>query len=283
VSRIISGKIRLNIQPVDLPTLVRNAVETLAPAAEAKQLRMQMRIDPNAAPISGDSDRLQQIVWNLVSNAVKFTPQGGTVEVSVEGGDEQIEVVVRDTGIGIKADLLPHIFERFRQGDSASTRQFGGLGLGLAIVRHLVELHGGVVEAESDGEGFGATFRVRLPRLVLHATPPANERRVRTRDPLTPAASPGRLADVHVLALDDDPDVVVADVRLPDIDGFELVRRLRDTQDPVVRDTPAIALTAYARAADRVKALESGFSMHLAKPADPAELVAAIAAVARRR
>jgi CheY-like chemotaxis protein/two-component sensor histidine kinase len=318
VSRIVSGKIRLNVQPVDVPTLVQHAVDTLTPAAQAKQIRVQTKIDPDAAPISGDSDRLQQIVWNLVSNAVKFTPHGGSVDVSVEGGDEHVEIVVRDTGIGIKPELLPHIFERFRQGDSASTRQFGGLGLGLAIVQHLVELHGGSVDAESDGEGLGATFRVRLPRLVVHATLPVTERRVRPRDVLTPAASPGRLADVHVLALDNNPDalaliqevlelagarvttsesgataielakivrpdVVVADVGLPDINGFDLVRRMRETRDPLVRDTPAIALTAFARATDRVRALESGFSMHLAKPADPAELVAAIAAVARRR
>jgi PAS domain S-box-containing protein len=318
VSRIISGKVRLNIQPVDLPTLVRNAVETLAPAAEAKQLQIATDIDANAAPISGDADRLQQVVWNLVSNAVKFTSRGGHIDVSVSRSDAQIDIVVRDTGIGIKPELLPHIFERFRQGDSGSTRQFGGLGLGLAIVRHLVELHGGTVEASSDGEGRGATFRVRLPRLLTHYAPAVTERRSRTRDVAAVGAPAGRLADVHVLAVDDNvdalaliqeilelagarvttsdsgasaielanvirPDVLVADVGLPDVSGFELVRRLRQSADVTVRATPAIALTAYARAVDRVTALESGFSMHLSKPADPAELVAAIAAVARKR
>ncbi len=317
VSRIISGKVRLNIRPVDLPTVVKNAVESLGPAADAKQLTVTTTIDPEAAPISGDPDRLQQIVWNLVSNAVKFTPSGGSVSIHLTRSESQVEIVVTDTGIGIKPELLPHIFERFRQGDSATTRQFGGLGLGLAIVRHLVELHGGTIDAQSAGDRAGTTFTVRLPRLVIAPTPPISERRARGRDVAT-VSQPGRLSDVHVLAVDDEPDalvllvemlqmagakvtttdsgaaaidlarvmkpdVIVADVGLPDVDGFEIVRRLRASEDPDVRDMPAIALTAYARAADRVKALESGFSMHLAKPADPAELVAAIAAVARKR
>ena len=317
VSRIVSGKVRLNIQSVDLPTVVRNAVETLVPAADAKQIRLQTIIDPRAAPISGDPDRLQQIVWNLVSNAVKFTPKGGRIQVRLERVNSQVEIVVSDTGVGIKPEFLPHIFERFRQADSRITRQFGGLGLGLAIVRHLVELHGGTIDVASGGERQGATFRVRLPLMIVHPELVVEERR-RGRVPdrmLAPAH--GKLEGVHVLAIDDDsdalslireilelagarvttidaglpamelipaarPDVLLVDVGLPDIDGFEVIRRIRGLPDALVRSTPAIALTAYARAEDRVKALESGFEMHLAKPADPAELVVAVAATAKR-
>jgi len=319
VSRIISGKVRLTIQPVDLPAIVQTALETLMPAADAKRIEVRTAIDPHAGLISGDPDRLPQIVWNLVSNAVKFTPPGGRIEIRVERVDGAIDLIVSDTGVGIKPEFLPHMFERFRQGEGAATRRFGGLGLGLAIVRHLVELHGGTVEATSAGEGAGATFRVRLPLLAAQPSAAVAERRSRAHDDV--GASPpaaGRLAHMHVLAVDDDPDalalireilefagarvtalessqaalallpgiqpdVLVADVGLKDIDGFELLRRVRELPEERVRHVPAIALTAYARSTDRVRALESGFSMHVAKPADPAELVAAIIAVARQR
>ncbi len=315
VSRIISGKMRLSIQPVDLPTAVQSAVESVAPAAAAKQVRVQTSIDPNAGPISGDPDRLQQIVWNLVSNAVKFTPKGGRIQVRVERVASQVDIVVSDTGIGIKPEFLPHLFERFRQADSTTTRHFGGLGLGLAIVRHLVELHGGTVEAISDGEGKGATFRVRLPLMIVHAQPAVEERRKMTRPRAASGpATAGKLVGVHVLAVDDDPDalsllteilelagarvttidsaiqaleqlgmlrpdILLADIGLPVLDGFEMIRKLREAPDAKIRNIPAIALTAYARSQDRVRALESGFQTHLAKPADPAELVAAIGAL----
>jgi len=319
VSRIISGKMRLSIQAVDLPTVVQSAVESITPAAEAKQLRLQTSIDPNAGPISGDPDRLQQIVWNLVSNAVKFTPRGGRIQVRVERVESQVAIVVSDTGIGIKPEFLSHLFERFRQADSTTTRHFGGLGLGLAIVRHLVELHGGSVDAISDGEGKGATFRVRLPLMIVHALPALEERRktTRARAQAEPAWVP-KLVGIHVMAVDDGPDalsllteilelagarvttgdsavrvleqlatlrpdVLVADIGLPLLDGFELIRRLRESPDARTRNTPAIALTAYARSQDRVRALESGFQSHIAKPADPAELVAAIAALVKHR
>jgi CheY-like chemotaxis protein/anti-sigma regulatory factor (Ser/Thr protein kinase) len=317
VSRIISGKARLNVQPVDLPKVVRDTVDTVLPAAEAKQLRVQVTADPDASPISGDPDRLQQIVSNLMSNAVKFTPKGGRIQVRLTRTNSHVDITVSDTGIGIKPELLPHIFERFRQADSALTRQFGGLGLGLAIVRHLVELHGGTVHAASDGEGHGSTFCVQLPVMIVHQDSVIEERRRRQGSSRVHPPTPGRLIGVHVLAVDDDgdalslmrevlemagarvttidrgvhaldllqatkPTVLVADIGLPDIDGYELIRRIRQLDDAHVRGTPAIALTAYARAEDRVKALESGFEMHLGKPADPAELVAAVTAAVRR-
>ena len=319
VSRIISGKMRLTIQPVDLPTVVHNAVESSAPAAEVKQLRVQTSIDPNAGPVSGDPDRLQQVVWNLISNAVKFTPKGGRVQVRVERVGSHVDIVVSDTGIGIKPEFLPHLFERFRQADSAITRQFGGLGLGLAIVRHLVELHGGTVDASSSGESKGSTFRIRLPLMIVHPRPALDERRRHARDraPSPVATGVPKLEGIHVLAVDDDhdalsllteilelagarvttmdstvraldqlpvlrPDVLIADIGLPDLDGFEMIRRIRSHPQSVFRGTPAIALTAYARSQDRVRALESGFQMHIGKPADPAELVAAIFALAKR-
>ena len=195
VSRIISGKIRLNVQPVDLPRVVSDAVETVLPAADAKLIRVQTILDPRAAPISGDPDRLQQIVWNLVSNAVKFTPKEGVVQVRLERVNSHVEIVVSDNGIGIAPDFLPHIFERFRQGDSGTTREHGGIGLGLAIVRHLVELHGGTIQAASGGRDTGSTFRVRLPLMIVHQEEPV-ERRVH---PTTEA--------------------VAMDRELPDLDG----------------------------------------------------------------
>jgi signal transduction histidine kinase/DNA-binding response OmpR family regulator len=315
VSRIVSGKMRLSIQAVDLPTVVQSAIESVSPAADAKELRVQTTIDPDAGPISGDPDRLQQIVWNLVSNAVKFTPKGGRIQVRVERVNSQVDIVVSDTGVGIKPEFLPHLFERFRQADSTTTRHFGGLGLGLAIVRHLVELHGGSVEAISEGEGKGATFRLRLPLMIVHAKPAVEERRKPTR---APSSSPTvtKLVGIHVLVLDDDPDalsllteilelagarvttldsaaqvldqigtlrpdVLISDIGIPDMDGFALIRRIRESPNPNVRNTPAIALTAYARSQDRVKALDAGFQTHIAKPADPAELVAAIGALVK--
>jgi PAS domain S-box-containing protein len=316
VSRIISGKIRLNIQPVDLADVIKNAVETVTPAADAKQIRIQMLVDPHAGPISGDPDRLQQVVWNLVSNAVKFTPKNGIVQVRLERINSHVEIVVSDTGIGIAPDFLPHMFERFRQADSGTTRAHGGIGLGLAIVRHLVELHGGTITASSGGKDTGATFRVRLPLMIVHAEP-APERRGH-REAAVPHGELPRLDGIRVFAVDDDvdarslitealepagatvttadsvaqalellpaarPHVLLADIGMSDSDGFELIRRLRHSDHAHLRDLPAAALTAYARAEDRVKALQAGFQMHLAKPVDPAELIVAVAALAKQR
>jgi len=317
VSRIVSGKIRLEIQPVDVAQVIRNAVETVMPAADGKQIRIQTILDSRAGPISGDPDRLQQVVWNLVANAVKFTPKHGIVQVRLERINSHVEIVVSDSGAGIAPDFLPYIFEPFRQGDSSTTRAHGGIGLGLAIVRHIVELHGGTVHAASGGKDQGTTFRVRLPVMIVHAEAPP-ERRARAAEaaPSVIAALP-RLDGVRILAVDDDadarslaaetlesagasvttadsvehavealaarPDVLLADIGMAGSDGFELIRRVRESGDPRVKGIPAAALTAYARAEDRMKALQAGFQMHLAKPVDPAELIVAVAALARQR
>ncbi|HEX6463438.1 MAG TPA: ATP-binding protein, partial [Vicinamibacterales bacterium] len=317
VSRIVSGKIRLDVQRVELPLIVDNAVATIQPAAAAKGVRIQSIIDPRVGPVSGDPDRLQQVVWNLVSNAVKFTPPGGRIQVHLEAIDTHVEISVSDTGVGIPADFLPHVFERFRQAEGGTKRKTGGLGLGLAIVRHIAEMHGGTVHAWSAGDGQGATFRVRLPLMIVPPEPPSAPRvRPRTEqlEPLTELAD---LAGIRVVAIDDDPDaltllrvvleaagaqvtsvsspydavaqienvkphVVVLDIGMPGMDGFEVISRIRQSADAAVRDVPAAALTAFARSEDRTKALRSGFEMHLAKPVDPSELVASVATLARR-
>jgi len=296
---------------------VDNAIATMQPAADAKSVRLQVLIDPRVGPVAGDPERLQQVVGNLLSNAVKFTPRSGRVQVRVERVNSHVEVVVSDSGIGIPADFLPYVFDRFRQADSATTRASGGLGLGLAIVRHIVELHGGVVEAASGGAGQGSTFRVRLPLMIVHPerTPAPREHPRTTRvDALTELAD---LCGIRVLAVDDEadalsllrvaleaagagvittssptdtialierhaPDVVVIDIGMPGMDGFEVIRRIRQSSSEAVRRVPAAALTAFARSEDRTRALRSGFEMHLAKPIDPGELVASVLTLVRR-
>jgi PAS domain S-box-containing protein len=320
VARIVAGKIRLNVQPVDLPAVIRAAVESMVPAADAKGIRVAVIMDPRAAPISGDPERLQQVVWNLMSNAVKFTPHEGRVEVRLERVNSHVEIVVSDTGRGVRPDFLPHIFERFRQADAGVNREIGGLGLGLSIARQLIELHGGTIVAASPGEGQGTTFLIKLPLRISHPIATAGER----IHPLTPlaeqsdmAAAKTSLRGVRVLAVDDDrdalalvreileaagayvaiadagtaalealdivkPDVLVLDLGMPGMDGFELIARIRSHADPVLRETPAAALTAFARSEDRVRSLQRGFQLHLSKPIEPAELVAATAALAKR-
>ncbi|HVD90698.1 MAG TPA: ATP-binding protein [Vicinamibacterales bacterium] len=317
VSSIIVGKIRLNVGMVDLPAVVEEAVATVRTAADAKGVRLQVTADPAAGPISGDPDRLQQIVWNLLSNAVRFTPKGGRVQVGVERVNSHVEIVVSDTGVGIHADFLPHVFERFRQADGRFSREYGGLGLGLAIARDLVELHGGTIHAFSDGEGRGATFRVELPRMIVDRGTIA---RVPPLPPLATDARQARAADLlglRILSVDDDldalklmrdvlegagatvavahggkealdalslavPDVMITDLGMPQMDGFELLAAVRRSPDAAVQAMPVAALTAYARSDDGTRALRAGFQMHLAKPIDPAELVAAVASLARR-
>jgi PAS domain S-box-containing protein len=317
VSRIVSGKIRLDVQPVELPVIVDNAVATSQPAADAKGVRLQTMVDPRVGPVSGDPGRLQQVVWNLVSNAVKFTPRNGRVQVRLERVNSHVEIVVSDTGIGIQPDFLPYVFERFRQADTGPTRKSGGLGLGLAIVRHIIEMHGGTVDASSAGEGQGATFRVRLPLMIMHPAALETRRehpRTERREALTGL---GDLEGIRVLAIDDEedaltllrvvletagaqvttlsspitaleciaevkPHVLVVDLGMPEMDGFELITRIRKSTNEAIRNLPAAALTAFARSEDRTKALRSGFEMHLAKPVDPAELVASVATLAKR-
>jgi len=317
VSRIVAGKIRLDVQTVHLPLVIHNAVATVQPAADAKGVRLQAIIDPGIGPVSGDPDRLQQVVWNLVANAVKFTGRGGRVQIRLERVDSNVEVVVSDTGEGIAPSFLPYVFERFRQADAGITRKAGGLGLGLAIVRHIVEMHGGRVEAASEGEGQGATFRVRLPLMIVHAGA-ARARRQHPRAAGTDALTElGNLAGLRIAAIDDEedaltllrvvletagatvatfssplaalagltaerPDALIVDIGMPDMDGYSFIARLRASPDETIRDLPAAALTAFARSEDRIKALRSGFQMHLAKPVDPGELVASVATLVRR-
>jgi signal transduction histidine kinase/CheY-like chemotaxis protein len=318
VSRIISGRTRLNVQRVEVAAVVNEAIETVRPTTEAKGVRLLTVVEPRHPIVSGDPDRLQQVVWNLLSNAVKFTPSGGWVHVWLERTNSQVEIVVRDTGRGISPDFLPHVFERFRQADGRVSREYNGLGLGLAISRHLVELHGGTIHAASDGEGKGATFRVRLPMTNVQTAPEGEPTRGHPRPERGGSdTARARLDGIHVLAVDDEEDsltllreiletagaqvttvassqevldavekiapaVIIADIGLPRMDGFELLRRIRQWPERSIREMPAAALTAYARSEDRQRALSSGFQMHLAKPIDPEELVAAVVLLARR-
>ena len=317
ISRIISGKIRLNVQPVDFPQIVQSAVDAVTPAADAKGVRLEVVLDPQASPVSGDPERLQQILWNLLSNAVKFTGRGGRVQARLARVNSHVEVAVADTGVGIEQKFLPHVFERFRQADASITREHGGLGLGLSIARQLAEMHGGTIEAASGGRGQGATFTLKVPLMIVQ---PAHEEAARVHPRAagaTRAIPVGDLQDVHVLAVDDDadaltlvaevleaagarvstsataegaldiletelPQVLVADLGMPRVDGFQLIERIRGHRNPLVRQVPAAALTAYARSDDRVKALRAGFNIHMAKPIDPAELITSVAALARR-
>ncbi|MCA1816835.1 MAG: PAS domain S-box protein [Acidobacteria bacterium] len=324
VSRIIRGKLRLNVRPVELAPVIESAVDSVRPAAEAKGVRLQVVLDPRTGPVSGDPDRLQQIVWNLLSNAIKFTPRGGRAQVLLSRANSHVEIVVSDTGQGIAPEFLPYVFDRFRQADPTTTRVHGGLGLGLAIVRHLVELHGGTVKAESEGAARGATFRITLP--LLAALPSQIEPAAETaRDAPAPEEA-GRLAGLdcqpeieglRVLVVEDDadsrellvavleqcgadvvavasapeamrsladwrPDVLVSDIEMPGEDGYSLIRRLRALPAERGGDTPAAALTAYARAEDRMRALLAGFQIHVPKPVEPAELVTVVASLAGR-
>ncbi len=317
VSRIAAGKIRLHIQAVNLADVIRDALATVTPAADAKGVRLESILDQQIGPVSGDPDRLQQVIWNLLSNAVKFTARGGRVQTRLQRVNSHIEITISDTGIGIREDFLPHLFERFRQGDSTTTRAHGGLGLGLAIAQRIVELHGGRIQAFSPGEGKGSTFRVELPEMIVHADLDG-ERRVHPRAHVSrQQATFPTLPDICVLAVDDDadalgllreilesagarvrtatsavaalasiedeaPDALISDLGMPGMDGYELIRRVRE-MDGRARYIPAAALTAYARSEDRAKALHLGFEMHLSKPIDPSELIAAVASLARRR
>jgi PAS domain S-box-containing protein len=304
VSRIITGAMRLEMRPVDLRTVVDAALETVRPTAGAKDLDVEAVLDPDAVTVMGAPDRLQQVVWNLLVNAVKFTPKGGRIHVRLRRAGSHVELAVSDTGEGITSDVLPHVFERFRQGDSSTTRAHGGLGIGLALVRHLVDLHGGTVRAESPGPGQGATFTVRLPLALrsVEATAASDVRvatsldglRVLIADDDVDGLEFARLvveragaevraclaaSEVRRTLADWPADVLVLDIEMPDEDGLALVRALRDAGTR----TPAIALTGHGAGEDRKRALASGFDLHLSKPVDPGELATAIATLAGRR
>jgi CheY-like chemotaxis protein len=309
VSRIISGKLQLKTRRVGLAPIVKAALDSVRQAADAKDIRLGAEYDGETDLVTGDPDRLQQVIWNLLSNAIKFTPKGGEVGVRVERDGSDVCVSVSDTGQGIAPEFLPHVFERFRQQDGSTTREHGGLGLGLAIVRHIVEQHGGSISAESDGEQQGSTFTINLPVAAVK-TPPGGRG---TSGPL-PAQSPpgdgsGALGGVRVLVVDDQPDarellamvlgragaqvsaaasaaealellgreeldVLVSDVGMPAVDGYALIGLVRDL---TAGGIPSVALTAYASEEDRRRALAAGFDAHLPKPVEPAELVSVIA------
>jgi PAS domain S-box-containing protein len=320
-ARIISGNLKLDVGPVDLIAVIREAVQTIYPAADAKGISLQADITSEVGQITGDPGRLQQVIWNLLSNAVKFTPAGGRVELRLERIDPHVCIIVSDTGEGISPDFLPFIFDRFRQADASSVRRYGGLGLGLALVKYLVELHGGTIEGMSAGAGLGATFKVMLP--VRAVSSPLGEAEgapvaVSSLDEIP------TLAGVRALVVDDEsdarelvksalehygadvvavssaaeayelitaatargpydaPNVIVSDLGMPEEDGFSLLRRVREWERGRSRYTPAVALTAYGRVEDRVRALMAGFQSHVAKPVEPAELIVVIANLVRR-
>jgi CheY-like chemotaxis protein len=326
LSRIITGKLRLDVRPIVLASVVEAAADSMCPTAETKGIRLQVLLDPQAGPVSGDSDRLQQVLWNLLSNAIKFTPKGGRVQVRLERVNSHVEITVSDTGQGISEEFLPHVFDRFRQADATNTRKHGGLGLGLAIVHQLVQLHGGSVQVASPGEGQGTTFTVTLPLTVVHhrsreGAPQDNgaEPRVHPRagDAVT-FECPASLDGLRVLVVDDEkdardlikavleqcnavvltassaeegfdalqrlqPDILISDIGMPGEDGYSLIEKVRALPSEEGGRIPAVALTAYARAEDRIKALASGFQVHAPKPIEPAELAAIVASLAQWR
>ena len=308
VSRVMSGKLRLDVRAVPVEDVVRNALDTVGPAAEAKGIRIESLVDRSAGRVPGDPERLQQIVWNLLSNAVKFTPQGGRVTLTAARHEGTVEIAVCDTGIGIAAEFLPHVFERFRQQDGGTTRRYGGLGLGLAIVRNLVELHGGSIAVHSEGEGRGSLFTVRLPA----ASAPAAASEPAPAAPVAPVSvSAGTLRDLRVLLVDDDGaarelfravmemagatvtttgsaaealaslqrasyDVMVSDIEMPDVDGYSLAQQALAVARSRGEHLTAIAVTAYSRPEDEARSLAAGFHLHVRKPVEPGALVAAV-------
>ena len=316
VSRILAGKLKLEMEPLDLAGVVEQALETVRPAAEARGTRLQATLD-SAGLVMGDAHRMQQVVWNLLSNAVKFTPKGGRVQVLLARRDSSVEITVADTGEGIPGDFLPHVFERFRQAEGGSTRRYGGLGLGLSIVRHLVEMHGGSVGAWSEGPGKGATFTVRLPLAATTLRPPPPMDLPPAPRGLERPESPPELEGLHVLVVDDEPDtremlryllegckarvsvassarealemlgrqppdVLLSDIGMPGEDGYSLIRGVRALPPERGGRTPAVALTAFARVEDRTRVLRAGFNSHVPKPVEPLELFAVMASLTGR-
>jgi CheY-like chemotaxis protein len=311
VSRIITGNLYLDLQPLELAPVVENAINVVRPTADAKGIRIETELHNAPAVVSGDSNRLQQVIWNLLSNAVKFTNGGGRVSLTMYQEGPSVEIKVSDTGLGISREFLPYAFDRFRQADSSTTRQHGGLGLGLAIARHLVEIHGGTIRAESDGKGQGSSFTIRLPL----------DARIKSTDGIKlKSISLGNqqcLLGVHVLVVDDDedtlelmttaltsrkakvtavctageainviknhrPDVLVSDIAMPGEDGYGLIAKVRSMDTDSATAIPAVAITAYAKDEDRRRALESGFQIYLAKPVELSDLISVVARAAKR-
>lgn len=319
VSRIITGKTKLDVHPITLERVIEATIESVRPAADAREIDLEFMRAGEPGLVSGDPERLQQVVWNLLSNAVKFTPRGGRIDVSLAQVDSHAQIEVRDSGEGINPDFLPYVFDRFRQADGSSTRPHGGLGLGLAIVRHLVELHGGTVRAESAGENQGSTFSVRLP-LLNYASEGNEEMEVKASRVSAGNRQPDglpSLAGLRVLVVDDEPDaleflriilerssaevlavssadealrkletfkpdVIVSDIGMPSRDGYDFIRSLRALPKEHGGSLPAIALTAYARSEDETMALREGFQMHIAKPFDPSELLKVVATLGKK-
>jgi signal transduction histidine kinase/ActR/RegA family two-component response regulator len=306
MSKVVSGRMRLVVQTVDLRDVIEDALEAVRHAAEAKGIRLQSVLEEPGLLVSGDPARLQQVMWNLLENAVKFTPKNGRVQVQLQRVRSHVEIVVSDTGQGIAADVLPYVFHRLRQGESGSTRGHGGLGIGLALVRHFVELHGGSVYAESAGEGQGATFVVKLPMMIAEM----REQPITHRD--SPPLDNPSLAGARIVVVDDDPpavelikevlvqagadviecrtadealqavaqwrpDVLVSDIEMPGQDGYSLIRKVRALDPERGGKMPAVALTAFGRPEDRIRSLRAGFDIHVSKPVDPAELTAILA------
>ncbi len=317
ISRIMSGKLRLDVCPVKLAPMIEAVIDGVRPAADARNIHLLSALDSLAGPVSGDPDRLQQIFWNLLSNAIKFTARGGSVAVRLERVHSHIEITISDTGQGISPDFLLHVFERFRQSDSSSTRRHGGLGLGLSIVRQLVELHGGTVMADSPGEGEGTTFKVVLPMLSVHQELSDQEMARTLIGSRTPIDWQPSLAHLRVLVVDDEPDardliaavligrsaevvsvesgeealaemarqrfdVLVSDIGMPLMDGYALIEKVRQLPPERGGGIPAAALTAYAGAEDRIRTLSAGYQMHIAKPVEPAKLTTVVASLAGR-
>jgi PAS domain S-box-containing protein len=316
MNRIVSGKVRLDIQRIDLIPVLQAAIESAALAAKAKGIEVKQFLDPLAGPVSGDPGRLQQVVWNLLNNAVKFTPEGGKIQVLLERVNSHLEISVSDDGAGIKPDFLPHVFERFRQADASITRKHGGLGLGLSIVKQLVELHGGNVRAKSAGEGKGATFIVALPRLAIKESEVLQQYSALAHDPALDCSGIN-LTGVKILIVDDEadarhllsrllrdfgaevitagsapeaidflkkhhPNVMVSDIGMPGMDGFELIRAIRAMRPDPASQVAAIAVTALARSEDRTRALLAGYQLHLTKPMESLELIVSIASLTKR-
>ena len=317
ISRIITGNLRLDVRPVELAPMIEGVVDGVRPAAEARSIHLQITLESQTSPISGDPERLQQIIWNLLTNAIKFTPKGGLVQVWLERIESHVEITISDTGEGIPSDLLTHVFDRFRQSDSSSTRRHGGLGLGLSIVRQLVELHGGTVTAESPGAGKGTTFKVIFPLISVHHELSGAEMTrslVESHNFTDPQLS---LNDLWVLVVDDEPDarelvaavltgrgaevvsvgsanealeemerqrfdVLVSDIGMPQMDGYALIRRIRQLPAERGGGIPAAALTAYAGVEDRMRVLSAGYQMHVPKPVEPAELATVVGSLAQR-